>query len=59
MNVFPATLTELTLHGVQLRDDQITDLVPRLPVIKVLKLCGIMSVDDSVVESVSIIMMIL
>jgi len=53
MDVFPATLTELSLHGVQLRDDQIVDLVPRLPVIRALRLCGIMSVDDRVIESVS------
>ncbi|XP_032227895.1 F-box/LRR-repeat protein 2 isoform X2 [Nematostella vectensis] len=48
----PASLTELTLHGIQLPGDLITKLAQRLSKIKILRLCGIQAVDDTVLEEV-------
>ena len=50
---FPKHLTELTLHGVQMSEVLLTEVVKRLPYIKVLMLCGVRSVDDDTLNKVS------
>ena len=52
-NAFPANLTELTLHGVQMSAHLLTELVNKLDYIKVLMLCGVSAVDDETLDQVS------
>lgn len=54
VTAFPVTLKELTLHGVQLAGDFLINLVKRLPLVSVLRLCGLESLDDNVLENVSV-----
>lgn len=49
---FPTNLTELTLHGVQMSAELLTKLASKLPYIKVLSLCGVMSVDDDTLDTI-------
>lgn len=52
-NAIPTNLTDLTLHGVQMSAELLTELVDRLTYIKVLTLCGMMAVDDDTLDNVS------
>ena len=52
-NAFPKNLTELTLHGVQMPEDLLTELLNKLAYIKVLTLCGMRAVDDDTLDKVS------
>ena len=49
---FPSSLTELTLHGVQLSAEFLKKFITRVTRIKALRLCGIQAVDDDMLESV-------
>ena len=52
-SAFPKTLTELTLHGVQMSEDLLIEVLNQLPYVKVLTLCGLRSVDDDTLNQVS------
>lgn len=51
-SAFPKTLTELTLHGVQMSEDLLIEVLNQLPYVKVLTLCGLRSVDDDTLNQI-------
>ena len=49
---FPASVTELILHGVQMTEELLIDVVANLAHIRVLQLCGVQAINDDVLEKV-------